>query len=508
MTARTFLVLAVLCLGCEPEATVTDDEAATVSSELGVSYDAKYYGIERLRDQQGRELLVPTGMYLIGSRSGADNPDTNYWTKGGSSTHLKNSRGDVGPAYTMRTRQVNGSTIEFEVSVGPLPFPMNALSLSFDWEQARIHRFRYSGSGFRDDCRPGTFRQTDVGYDELPQCHLIRDDRNVVVARAGAGKVYPASPWVEFTGDFEGRLRLTFTSLNGAVSSQFFNHSGSHAFGLEFAEGRSSTQGATYSASGVIELLPATAPTPTPTPTPTPAGGNTLASGQGLSAGQALTASNGRFRAVMQSDGNFVVYEGSRATWSTQTAGRTGARAAMQSDGNFVLSVGTSAIWSTQTNGRAGAVLTLKDDGALVVLQGGATVWSSPSGSAPAPTTPTPTPSPSPTPTPTTGVTQVKGGTTLSANTTVASKNGRHRLVMQADGNLVLYRDGAAAWATGTNGRSGVKAVMQTDGNFVAYQGTTALWATGTNGRTGAVLELRDDGSLAVVQGGAELWRK
>ncbi|MBL8919987.1 MAG: hypothetical protein JNJ54_14070 [Myxococcaceae bacterium] len=508
MTARTLpFALAALWLGCGPEVVVTDDEAATVSSELGVSYDAKPYGIERLRDQAGRELLVPTGMYLIGSRSGADNPDTNYWTKGGSSTHLKNSHGDVGPAYTMRTRQVNGSTIEFQVSVGPLPFPMNALSLSFDWDQARILRFKYQGSGFRDDCRPGTFRQTDVGYDELPQCHLIRDDRNVVVARAGAGKVYPASPWVEFTGDFEGRLRLTFTSLNGAVSSQFFNHSGSHAFGLEFAEGRSSTQGATYSASGLIELLPASAPTPTPTPTPSPApgAGNTLATGATLSAGQALASTNGRFRAVMQSDGNFVVYEGSRATWSTQTAGRTGARAAMQGDGNFVLSVGATPIWSTRTNGRSGAVLTLKDDGALVVLQGGAAVWSSQSGSAP---TPSPTPSPTPAPTPSTDVTQVKGGTTLAANTTVSSKNGRHRLVMQGDGNLVLYRDGAAAWATGTNGRAGVKAVMQTDGNFVAYQGTTPLFATGTNGRPGAVLELRDDGSLAVVLNGSELWRK
>ncbi len=502
--ATLSLILSLLPLSaCGPDAAAPADDRASVSSELGMSYAPKDYGIERLWDQSGRQLLVPTGMYVIGSRSGADNPDTNYWSKGGSATVLKNSHGDVGPAYVMRTSQTSPTTISFQVSVGPLPFPMNALSLSFDWDQARIHRFKYSGSGFRDDCRPGTFRQTDVGYDELPQCHQIKDDSGAVVARAGAAKVYPASPWVEFTGDFEGRLRVTFTSLSGATSSQFFNHSGSHAFGLEFAEGASSTQGRTFSAAGTIELLPAaSSPTTPTTPTTPSAGADTLRGGQTLSAGQALRSANGRFQAVMQGDGNFVVYDGTRAAWASNTAGRTGVRAAMQTDGNFVLYQGTTPLWHTQTNGRAGAVLTLNDAGVLAVLLNGATLWSSQGGS------PSPTPTPTPTPAPTSGVTQVKGGTTLAANASVTSPNGRHKLVMQADGNLVLYSSGAAAWATGTNGRTNVKAVMQADGNFVLYQGASPLWATNTDGRAGAVLELRDDGALAVMHGGAQVWHR
>lgn len=487
--------------GCGPEARVVDDDTASVSSELGVSFAAREYGIERIWDQNGRQLLVPTGMYVIGSRSGTDNPDTNYWTKGGSSTVLKNSHGEVGPAYSMRTSQVNATTISFQVSVGPLPFQMNALSLSFDWEQARIQRFKYSGSGFRDDCRAGLFRQTDVGYDELPQCHVITNDQGEVVARAGAAKVYPASSWVEFTGDFEGKVRVTFTSLSGARSSQFFNHSGSHAFGLEFAEGATSTQGATYAASGTIELLPATAvTTPPPSSPPSTPTGSQLTAGQSLSGGQLITSANGSFTAVMQADGNFVVYQGANATWSTQTAGKTGVRAVMQSDGNFVLYQGTSPLWHTHTNGQANAVLKLQDSGVLAVLLNGAVLWSSQSS--------TSTPTPTPTPTPTSTATQVRGGTTLTANTTVTSPNGLHRLVMQADGNLVLYSSGAAAWATGTNGRANVKAVMQTDGNFVLYQGTTAVWNTQTNGQTGAVLELRDDGALAVMRAGAEVWHR
>ncbi len=624
------LGLVVVLSNCGPTEAVRGDETATVSSGLGVGFEAREYGINRLWDQSGRQLLVPTGMYIIGSRSGGDNPDTNYWSKGGSATVLKNSHGDVGPAFSMQTRQVNPTTIAFAVTIGPLPFQMNTLSLTFDWDRNRIQRFKYEGSGFSDDCRPGFFAQTDVGYEELPQCHLIRNEAGAVVAQAGAAKVRPPSSWVEFTGDFEGKLRVSFSAMNGATFDGFFNHSGSHAFGLEFAEGAGSTLGATYTASGLIELLPAGAgpstpvnpgpaagdqlsadqalnpgesirspngrfvatmqndgnlvvyegsralwssqtpgnpntravmqadgnlvlyqngnnvlwssqtnghpgavtrvqddgalvvllngtaiwssgnpvanptspPTPTPTPTPTPSTGDSLAPGQELSNAQSLTSGNGRFRAVMQVDGNFVVYDGTRATWSTDTNGRSGVRAVMQTDGNFVLYQGGSAVWHTHTNGQPNAVLQLQDSGVLAVVLNGAVLWSS-LASATGPSTPTP----SPTPANPSGV-QVIGGTSLNSNTPVISSNGQHRLAMQADGNLVLYSNGAVVWATGTNGRANTSAVMQPDGNFVLYEGTTPLWTTQTNGHPGAVLELRDDGALVVVQAGVVLWHR
>ncbi|MFD7236694.1 hypothetical protein ACFWAT_15510 [Streptomyces syringium] len=46
--------------------------------------------------------------------------------------------------------------------------------------------------------------------------------------------------------------------------------------------------------------------------------------------------------------------------------------------------------------------------------------------------------------------------------------NGRARLVMQHDGNLVAYEGDAARWSTGTVG-CGSRTVMQTDGNLVVY---------------------------------------
>jgi len=53
---------------------------------------------------------------------------------------------------------------------------------------------------------------------------------------------------------------------------------------------------------------------------------------------------------------------------------------------------------------------------------------------------------------------------------------------MQTDGNLVLYAGGAAVWSTGTNGTgSQNRLVMQSDGNLVIYtQLNHPVWASKT----------------------------
>jgi len=47
----------------------------------------------------------------------------------------------------------------------------------------------------------------------------------------------------------------------------------------------------------------------------------------------------------------------------------------MQTDGNLVLYSGSKAIWATMTNGYPGAYLSLQDDGNLVVYYGATAVW-------------------------------------------------------------------------------------------------------------------------------------
>ena len=84
------------------------------------------------------------------------------------------------------------------------------------------------------------------------------------------------------------------------------------------------------------------------------------------------------------------------------------------------------------------------------------------------------------------------------------------RLVVQLDGNLVMYRnsDGKAIWSSGTSGHSGAYAYMQSDGNFVVYKSGGgpgsggALWSTGTYGHSGAYAIMQDDGNFVVYKSG------
>jgi VCBS repeat protein len=89
----------------------------------------------------------------------------------------------------------------------------------------------------------------------------------------------------------------------------------------------------------------------------------------------------------------------------------------------------------------------------------------------------------------------------------IESSNGASTLVLQGDGNVVLYRSsGVARWATSTN--NAVSAIMQADGNFVLYSAShTAVWASNTAGHPGAFLVLQDDGNLVIYDSkGAALW--
>ncbi|HWC47779.1 MAG TPA: CHAP domain-containing protein [Solirubrobacterales bacterium] len=101
---------------------------------------------------------------------------------------------------------------------------------------------------------------------------------------------------------------------------------------------------------------------------------------------------------------------------------------------------------------------------------------------------------------------QLLPGQTLTAGMQLLSPDGVYRLIMQGDGNLVLYKGGTALWATGTDGNPGARAVMQGDGNFVVYVGGIAKWNSHTNGFNGAYLALQNDSNLVVYGSGHPLW--
>lgn len=102
----------------------------------------------------------------------------------------------------------------------------------------------------------------------------------------------------------------------------------------------------------------------------------------------------------------------------------------------------------------------------------------------------------------------VAGGFTLDEGESLTSRNAAYRLILQTDGNLVLYRvGGAALWATDVFGEDH-RAVMQTDGNFVVYAGSRAVWSSTTAGYPGSVLALQDDGNLVIYVNGWAVWSK
>lgn len=85
-----------------------------------------------------------------------------------------------------------------------------------------------------------------------------------------------------------------------------------------------------------------------------------------LSSGTGLQSPNGAYEAILQTDGNFVLYGPTGAMWSSQTQGTGANQLALQGDGNLVLYAGSRAVWNTQTFGSAG-FLQLQDDGNLVL---------------------------------------------------------------------------------------------------------------------------------------------
>jgi hypothetical protein len=66
-----------------------------------------------------------------------------------------------------------------------------------------------------------------------------------------------------------------------------------------------------------------------------------------------------------------------QALWSSGTDGRSVTRAVMQDDGNFVVYGPNAAQWETQTAGSSGKFLVLQDDGNLVIYPAGPAVWQS-----------------------------------------------------------------------------------------------------------------------------------
>lgn len=101
---------------------------------------------------------------------------------------------------------------------------------------------------------------------------------------------------------------------------------------------------------------------------------DTLRIGDELGLGQSLQ--NGGYSLTLQNDGNLVLTEPGNEVWASGTHGQDVQRAVMQEDGNFVLykSDGKAA-WSTQTTGKGADRIVLQPDRNLVMYAGDKAIW-------------------------------------------------------------------------------------------------------------------------------------
>ncbi|HEX9001315.1 MAG TPA: hypothetical protein VGB07_15525 [Blastocatellia bacterium] len=102
-------------------------------------------------------------------------------------------------------------------------------------------------------------------------------------------------------------------------------------------------------------------------------------------------------------------------------------------------------------------------------------------------------------------------GEQLGVGQSLKSNNGAYTLVLQTDGNLVLYKTGGShTWAAFPK-PGGTKLILQGDGNLVLYASDNrVMWSSGSNVCKGAsFLVLQDDGNLVIYNSdNRAIWSK
>jgi len=99
-------------------------------------------------------------------------------------------------------------------------------------------------------------------------------------------------------------------------------------------------------------------------------------------------------------------------------------------------------------------------------------------------------------------------GEELEIGNSLRSDDGRFHLIMQEDGNLVLYNaNNIAKWSSGTAGEQIHRCIFQDDGNLVLYNKyRKSIWHTATYNRGGLCLQLQNDGDLIILSDEKQIW--
>ena len=108
---------------------------------------------------------------------------------------------------------------------------------------------------------------------------------------------------------------------------------------------------------------------------------NTLAPGESLGGGQSLYSPNLQYQLILGGDSNLCLVSAGKTLWCSQTEGQGIYQAIMQSDGNFCMyeTTGQFLPICSGSAGHPGARLTVLDSGHAQVLDtNGAVLWRKP----------------------------------------------------------------------------------------------------------------------------------
>lgn len=220
--------------------------------------------------------------------------------------------------------------------------------------------------------------------------------------------------------------------------------------------------------------------------------GNRIPSGATIPSGQYLYSPQKRSVLRLNVNGNLELYTNFVKVWESKTAGLKATKLVNQSDGNLALYTENNVlVWSSGTSGNGPSELVLQPDGNLVLYSGSVPTWSSATSAYKESLV--------------SNQFIISNGELLPGQS-ITSPDRKYRLILQGDGNLVLYSPNRATWSSATFGQMD-KLRLQGDGNLVLYDlSNKPVWSTKSFGTSARLLEMQQDANLVLYTPSKHVW--
>lgn len=181
----------------------------------------------------GTDILTGGGIYLVGSKTGLDDPTSNYTTVGSNGRAMTNS----GPPYKLTFWKKSDTILGFKAEVGPVVGTVETLSLPFDFNKQQITKFAFNGNRyFLNGSSSGTSYTSGnfVAHSAIPAIFPIRQN-GVLLGYSGVAATKAVTTWGAVDGAL-ATVRISVLSHSHYRSMGFFNHFGTNNAEIQFGK--------------------------------------------------------------------------------------------------------------------------------------------------------------------------------------------------------------------------------------------------------------------------------